>query len=292
METVFLILLGGMTKASIYFLVASGLTLVFGVGKVINFAHGSFYVLAMYVTFTISTLLFGGSSNSFWFALFLTPISLGIIGWLVERFLLRWVYGKEHLIQLLLTFGLVYVFSDVYRLLWGVMPKIVPHAEFLGGSIHIRDVIVPQFNLAVIVCSLLVFTALSKLISSTRFGRLSRAVAADGEMCDILGVNTSSVYTGIFALGCVLAGIGGALATQLGVVHLGMDAHITILAFILVIVGGVGSVKGAAAAAAIVGLVESFGALFLSEFVLVLIYLVMVIVLLVRPFGIFGRPVF
>jgi branched-subunit amino acid ABC-type transport system permease component len=154
------------------------------------------------------------------------------------------------------------------------------------------DVILPQFNLAVIACSAVVFIALSMLISNTRFGRLSRAVAGDGEMCDILGINTFAVYTGIFALGCALAGIGGALATQLGVVHLGMEAHITILAFILVIVGGVGSVKGAAAAAVIVGLVESFGALFLSEFVLVLIYLVMVIVLLVRPFGLFGRPVF
>jgi branched-subunit amino acid ABC-type transport system permease component len=292
MQTVFLILVGGLTKASIYFLVASGLTLVFGVGKVINFAHGSFYVLAMYIAFTIAVQVFGGSPNSFWIALALTPLCLGILGWAVERSLLRRIYGKEHLIQLLLTFGLVYVFTDLYRLVWGVMPKIVPPAEFLGGSISLMHTVIPQFNLVVIACSLLVFFALSCVISGTRFGRLSRAVASDGEMCEILGINTFSVYTGIFSMGCVLAGIGGALATQLGVVHLGMDAHITILAFILVIVGGVGSVKGAAAAAVIVGLVESFGALFLSEIVLVLIYLVMVIVLLVRPYGLFGRPVF
>jgi branched-subunit amino acid ABC-type transport system permease component len=292
MQTVFLILVGGLTKASIYFLVASGLTLVFGVGKVINFAHGSFYVLAMYITFGIAVQVFGGGPNCFWIALALTPVSLGILGWAVERFLLRRIYGKEHLIQLLLTFGLVYVFTDLYRLVWGVMPKIVPPTEFLGGSISLMNTVIPQFNLVVIACSLLIFIALSGVISGTRFGRLSRAVASDGEMCEILGINTFSVYSGIFSMGCVLAGIGGALATQLGVVHLGMDAHITILAFILVIVGGVGSVKGAAAAAVIVGLVESFGALFLSGIVLVLIYLVMVIVLLVRPFGLFGRPVF
>ncbi len=292
METVFLILVGGLTKASIYFLVAAGLTLVFGVGKVINFAHGSFYVLAMYITFSFTAGMLDGSANSFWLALILTPITLGVLGCLIERFLLRHVYGKEHLIQLLLTFGLVYVFSDVYRIFWGVMPKIVPHTEFLGGSIEIMNTIVPQFNLVVIFFSVMVFMGLSALISKTRLGRLSRAVASDGEMCDILGINTFSVYTVVFGLGCVLAGIGGTLSTQLGVVHLGMDAHITILAFILVIVGGVGSVKGAAAAGVIVGLVESFGALFLPEFVLVLIYLVMVTVLLVRPFGIFGRPVF
>ncbi len=292
METIFLILVGGMTKASIYFLVAAGLTLVFGVGKVINFAHGSLYVLAMYVTYSISTGLFGGGPYSFWYALVLTPILLGAFGCIIERFLLRRIYGKEHLVQLLLTYGLVYIFQDIYRLGWGVMPKIVPHTTFMGGSMSIMNVTIPQFNLFVIFCSAAVFLALSLVVSKTSFGRFSRAVAFDEGMCELLGVNTQAVYTGIFALGCFLAGIGGALATQLGVVHLGMSAHITILAFILVIVGGVGSINGAAVAAILVGMTESFGALFLSEFGLVLIYLVMVTVLLWRPFGLFGKPAF
>lgn len=292
METIFLILVGGMTKASIYFLVAAGLTLVFGVGKVINFAHGSLYVLAMYVTYSISTGLFGGGPYSFWYALVLTPILLGAFGCIIERFLLRRIYGKEHLVQLLLTYGLVYIFQDIYRLGWGVMPKIVPHTTFMGGSMSMMNVTIPQFNLFVIFCSAAVFLALSLVVSKTSFGRFSRAVAFDEGMCELLGVNTQAVYTGIFALGCFLAGIGGALATQLGVVHLGMSAHITILAFILVIVGGVGSINGAAVAAVLVGMTESFGALFLSEFGLVLIYLVMVTVLLWRPFGLFGKPAF
>ncbi len=292
MDTLFLILIGGMTKASIYFLVASGLTLVFGVGKVINFAHGSLYVLAMYITYSIAAGLFQGSSGSFWYALVITPLILAVFGAIIERFLLRRIYGKEHLVQLLLTYGLVYIFQDVYRLGWGVMPKIVPRTQFLGGSISILDVTIPQFNLFVIFCSISVYLLLSLVISKTRFGRFSRAVAFDDGMCELLGINTQGVYTAIFALGCMLAGIGGALATQLGVVHLGMSAHITILAFILVIVGGVGSINGAATAAVIVGLTESFGALFLSEFGLVLIYLVMVTVLLWRPFGLFGRPAF
>ena len=292
METIFLILVGGMTKASIYFLVAAGLTLVFGVGKVINFAHGSLYVLAMYVAYSISTGLFGGGPYSFWYALVLTPILLGAFGCIIERFLLRRIYGKEHLVQLLLTYGLVYIFQDIYRLGWGVMPKIVPHTTFMGGSMSMMNVTIPQFNLFVIFCSAAVFVALSLVVSKTSFGRFSRAVAFDEGMCELLGVNTQAVYTGIFALGCFLAGIGGALATQLGVVHLGMSAHITILAFILVIVGGVGSINGAAVAAILVGMTESFGALFLSEFGLVLIYLVMVTVLLWRPFGLFGKPAF
>jgi branched-subunit amino acid ABC-type transport system permease component len=291
METIFLVLVGGLTRASIFFLVASGLTLVFGVGKVINFAHGSFYVLAMYITYSFAAHLFGGSEYAFWFALVLTPISLGLLGCIVERLLIHPIYDKEHLIQLLLTFGLVYIFSDVYRLGWGVMPKIVPRPEFLSGSISIMGTIIPEFNLFIIACAISIFLVLSGLIMKTRLGRLSRAVASDGGMCELLGVNTFNMYTGIFALGCFLAGIGGALATQLGMIQLGLEADATILAFILVIVGGVGSIKGAAAAGLIVGLVEAFGALYLAEFVLVLIYLVMVIVLLVRPFGLFGRPV-
>lgn len=292
MSTVLIILIGGMTKASIFFLIAAGLTLVFGVGKIINFAHGSFYVLAMYITYTFVAQVFGALPYGFWFALILTPLSLAAIGCLVEIILLRRVYGKEHLIQLLLTFGLVYVFQDVYRMGWGVMPKIVPQIEFLGGSIDILGTLMPTFNLFIICCAVLIFFALSGLLGRTQFGRLSRAIASDGDMCELLGVNVNTIYTGIFALGSFLAGIGGVLGSQLSAVNLGMDAHTTILAFIMVIVGGVGSVTGAAVAGIIIGLVEAFGSLFLSQFVLVLIYLVMVIVLLVRPFGLFGKPVF
>lgn len=292
MSTVLIILIGGMTKASIFFLIAAGLTLVFGVGKIINFAHGSFYVLAMYITYTFAADLFGAFPYGFWLALILTPLSLAAIGCLVEFVLLRRVYGKEHLIQLLLTFGLVYVFQDVYRLGWGVMPKIVPHTEFLGGSIDILGTLMPTFNLFVICCAILIFFALAAVLGKTQFGRLSRAIASDGDMCELLGVNVKTIYTGIFALGSFLAGIGGALATQLSAVNLGVDAHTTILAFIMVIVGGVGSMTGAAVAGVVIGLVEAFGSLFLCQFVLVLIYLVMVIVLLVRPFGLFGKPVF
>jgi branched-subunit amino acid ABC-type transport system permease component len=292
MSTVLIIILGGMTKASIFFLIAAGLTLVFGVGKVINFAHGSFYVLAMYMTYSFAADLFGALPYGFWAALILTPVTLAAVGGLVEAVLLRRVYGKEHLIQLLLTFGLVYVFHDIYRMGWGVMPKIVPQIEFMGGSIDILGTLMPTFNLFVIFCAIIIFLALSALLTRTQFGRLSRAIASDGDMCELLGVNVNTIYTGIFSLGAFLAGIGGALATQLSAVNLGMDAHATILAFIMVIVGGVGSVTGAAVASIIVGLVEAFGSLFLSQFILVLIYLVMVVVLLVRPFGLFGKPVF
>jgi branched-chain amino acid transport system permease protein len=141
-------------------------------------------------------------------------------------------------------------------------------------------------------CAALVFFSLWAILGKTRFGMFCRAAASDGQMCEILGVNVLTVFTVIFGVGSFLAGLGGVLATQLSVATLGMDADITVLAFILVIVGGVGSVSGAAVAALIIGLVEAFGALFLENFVLVLIYLVMVIVLLFRPFGLFGKPVF
>ena len=292
MTTFWIILFGGMTRASVYFLIASGLTLVFGVGKVINFAHGSLYVLGMYVTYSVVVDLLKGAQFAFWVGLLLTPLILAGVGMLLEIVLLRRVYGKEHLMQLLLTFGLVYVFSDIYRIGWGVMPKMVPRPELLGVRIEVFDTIIPSFNLFVIGCAAFVYVILDLVLTKTRFGRLSKAVAFDGGMLEILGVNVNRVYTLIFGVGSFLAGLGGCLATQLSTASLGMDAHITILAFILVIVGGVGSVGGAAIAAVIVGLVEAFGALFLPEFVLVLIYLVMVLVLLVRPFGLLGRPAF
>lgn len=292
MSTVLIILIGGLTKASIFFLIAAGLTLVFGVGKIINFAHGSFYVLAMYLTYTFTADLFGGAPYGFWLALILTPLSLAAVGFLVEFILLRRVYGKEHLIQLLLTFGLVFIFQDIYRMGWGVMPKIVPPVDFFGGSVTVLGTLMPTFNLFIIGSAAVVFFILLAVLGNTQFGRLSRAIAFDGDMAELLGVNVNLVFSGIFALGSLLAGLGGALATQLSAVNLGMDTHITILAFIMVIVGGVGSVAGAAAAGIIIGLVEAFGSLFLSQFVLVLIYFVMIIVLLFRPFGLFGKPVF
>jgi branched-chain amino acid transport system permease protein len=175
---------------------------------------------------------------------------------------------------------------------WGVMPKIVPQIDFMGRSIDVLGTLMPTFNLFIICCAALIYFGLAGVLGRTQFGRLSRAIASDGDMCELLGVNVNTIYTGIFALGSFLAGIGGVLATQLSAVQLGLDAHTTILAFIMVIVGGVGSMTGAAVAGIIIGLVEAFGSLFLSQFVLVLIYLVMVIVLLVRPFGLFGKPVF
>jgi branched-subunit amino acid ABC-type transport system permease component len=292
MNTVLLILVGALTKASIYFLVAAGLTLVFGVGQIINFAHGSFYVLAMYLTYTLAVQVFGGGAYSFWPALLLAPIMIGVLGLLIERFLLSRVYGKEHLVQLILTYGLVFIFSDLFKIVWGVYPVIVPHSDFFGGSIAVMQTFVPQFNLVIIAFAILIYFGLTLMISKTSFGRYSRAIATDSSMSQLIGIDTGRVFTLIFGLGCALAAIGGALATQLGVIQLGFDSHITILAFILVIVGGVGSIKGAAAAALLIGFVECIGALFLPDFVLVLIYLVMVTVLLFRPFGLFGRPVF
>jgi len=292
MTTFLIIIVGGLTKAGIYFLIAAGLTLVFGVAKIINFAHGSFYVLGMYLTYSLATYVFGGGSYSFWPALLFAPIVIGIIGLLIEKYLISFIYDKDHLVQLLLTFGLVYIIGDIFKIFWGAIPLIVPRSELFGGSISIYDTFFPQMNLIVILFAILTYIVLTLILSRTSFGRFSRAIATDSGMSQLLGINTGRVFTLIFGIGCALAAMGGALATQLSVIQLGLDTHITILAFILVIVGGVGSIKGAAAAALLIGFVESIGAILLTEFVLVFIYIVMVIVLLWRPYGFFGRPIF
>lgn len=289
MSTILIILIATLTKAGIYFLIAVGLTLVFGVGKIINIAHGSFYVLAMYLTYTFTADLFGTHPQAFWIALILTPISMAVVGCLVEIVLLRRIYGKEHIIQLLLTSGLVYVFQDVYKLGWGVMPRIVPRTEFMGGSIDVFGTLMPTFNLFIVGCAILIYVALATVMAKTQFGRLSRAIAYDGDTCKLLGVKVNTIYTGIFAVGSLLAGIGGTLATQLSSISLGMDSYITVLAFIMVIVGGVGSMTGALVASVVIALVETVGSLYLSNFVLVLVYLVLIIVLLFRPYGLFGK---
>jgi branched-subunit amino acid ABC-type transport system permease component len=292
MDTLLIVVFGGMTRASVYFLIASGLTLVFGVAKVINFAHGSIFVLGMYITYSLVTSVFEANQYGFWFSLLMTPIILGVLGFILEALLLRRAYKKEHLIQLLITFGLVFILSDVYRIGWGVMPQNVPRPDILSGTLFFLNMPFPIYNIFTILFSIFIYYVLVAIVSRTQLGRLSRAVSFDGDMCQLLGINVPKMFSIIFSLGCILAGIGATLSTQLSSVNLGMETHITILAFILVIVGGVGSIKGAALASILIGLVEAFGSLFLAEMVLVLIYLVMVGVLLIRPFGILGRPLF
>lgn len=284
-------IVAGISRGAIFFLLASGLTLVFGIIKVINFAHGSLYLLSMYIFYSLTVTVLSKSLLGFWFNIILAPIIVMILGVVLEIVFLRKLYKEEHLLQLLFTFALVYIISDSIKLIWGVLPKSVSRPQFLSGSISISGGIIPTYNLLVICFAVGIGLGLWAILNKTRFGKIARASASDPETTNSLGVDVNNVFTGIFAIGTFLAALSGALNLPLTSARLGLDAEMIILAFVIVIIGGVGSISGAAFAALVVGFVEAFGIMYVPRFTIVLIYIIMVVMLMTRPFGLFGRAV-
>jgi branched-subunit amino acid ABC-type transport system permease component len=284
-------LFAALTRGSIFFLLASGLTLVFGITKVINFAHGSFYALSMYITYSLTKEILLLSPFAPWLNVILALISVVGLGVVLEVILLRRLYKEEHLMQLLLTFALVYILSDSMKLIWGTIPKSVSPPDFFAGSIRIAGGIVTSYNLFVIAAGIGIGIGLWAILQRSRFGIVARAAASDAETTRALGIDVNAVYTGVFAMGIFLAGVAGTLNLPLSSAALGIDVEMTILAFVIVIIGGVGSVGGAAIAALIVGLVETFGIMYIPRLTIALIYIIMVVMLIVRPFGILGRVI-
>ncbi|MBI4591812.1 MAG: branched-chain amino acid ABC transporter permease [Candidatus Rokubacteria bacterium] len=281
--------LSGLTRAGVLFMLASGLTLIFGVARVINFAHGSLYMVAVYLSYSFLRL-FGPGGMGFWLSLVAVALSLALIGGAIEAGLIRRIYGREHLQQLLLTFALIYIIGDAVKFVWGITPKSVSRPPFLEASIPVPGGSFPVYNLFVIGLAALVGVGLWLMLARTKLGWLIRAVAADIEITEALGVNVPRLLTLVFMVGTLLVGVGGAAAAPLTVGALGMDVEIVILCFIVVIIGGAGSLLGAAVAALLVGLLEAFGILALPQFAVVFIYALMAVVMIVRPWGLFGTP--
>jgi len=279
--------LTGLAEAATLFLVGAGLTLIFGSLRLINVAHGSFY---MYSAFVVTTIL--GASTSelrFWAALVLAPLVIGLVGVVVEVTIMRRLYQREHLSQMLATFGLFYVLADLGLLIWGSSDRTISTPHAIAGSITISGQSFPVYSLIVIVAAVLVGLAMMLLLRATTLGWKIRAAVEDRELLTATGVNVSRVYLFVFAFGAVLAGIAGSLAApQIGISS-GLDQSILIDAFIISVIGGLGSVSGAAVAAVLIGLVDAFGARYLSSLAPISVYVVMIAVLVVRPSGIFGR---
>ena len=273
----------------VLFLIASGLSLIFGVTRVVNFAHGSFYMLAAYLAYTLAAALPLGAA-SFYVAVALAALVVGVLGALVEVGLLRRVYRAPELYQLLLTFALVLVVSDVVKLVWGSENKTGPSAPGLAGAVRIAGQLVPTYDLALIALGPAVAAALWWLFYRTRWGVLIRAATLDREMVALLGVDQARLFTGVFALGCGLAGLAGALQIPRQALTTVMDAAVITEAFVVVVVGGMGSVPGALLAAIVIGVIDAFGVLVLPRASLVLTFVVMAVVLVVRPWGLLGRP--
>lgn len=279
-------LLTGLASASSLFLVASGLSIIFGVTRIVNFAHGAFYMLGAYIAFTLTDRFAG--ALGFWGGLLAAAVAVAILGALFEVLLLRRIYRAPELFQLLATFGATLVVEDVVLLIWGPEDMVGPRAPGLAGAVMVLGKRIPAYDLFLIALGPTVLGLLWLVLHRTRWGVLVRAATEDRDMVAALGVNQKWLFTGVFALGTFLAGLGGALQVPRAAVSHAMDLAVIVEVFVVVVIGGLGSIGGAFVAAIIVGLLNAFGILILPKISLVLVFLVMAIVLVVRPSGLFG----
>ena len=279
----------GLTAAMFLFLIASGLSLIFGVLRVLNFAHGSFYMVGAYLAWQIVRWL-GPTPSSFWWAALGAACAIAVLGGLVERLLLRHLYDKEELYQLLFTYALVLILSDAAKVAWGTQQLSVSRPPALRGGVHVFGTLIPYYNLFILLLGPAIALGFWLVLSRTRTGRFIRAAALDREMLGALGVNVSRLYTGVFILGSFLAGLGGALVTPVKAIVPGMDVEIIVEAFIVVVIGGLGSFWGTFLGSVIYGEVLSFGILIFPRFSIFSVFALMAVVLILRPWGLLGRP--
>jgi len=280
----------GLTAAMFLFLIASGLSLIFGVLRVLNFAHGTFYMLGAYAAFQFMLWL-GPGRGRFWLAALGAAAAVAVLGGLIERFLFRRLYGAEELYQLLFTYALVLVLGDATKMLWGTQQKSVSLPPELDSKpLTLLGATIPYYNLFIILLGPLIALAFWLTLQRTRAGRFIRAAALDRETLGALGVNVDALYTGVFVLASFLGGLGGALISPMRATTPGMDTEIIVEAFVVVVIGGLGSFWGTFFGALIYGQVLSFGILFFPRFSIFAVFALMAAVLIIRPWGLLGRP--
>jgi branched-chain amino acid transport system permease protein len=284
--------LSGLASASSLFIIASGLTLVFGVTRIVNFAHGSFYMLGAYVAVTIVPWLLQieRSPTLFFAGVLISACVVGVLGVLMEILLLRRIYKVPELFQLLATFGVVLMVQDAVLYIWGPLDIAGPRAPGLRHGVMILDQRFPAYELFLIAAGPVVLGLLWLLMHKTRFGILLRAATRDRDMVGALGVNQALLFTGTLFLGAFLAGLGGALQIPRVSASAQMDLSIITEAFVVTVIGGMGSIGGAFLAALLIGQLQAFGVLIFPKITLVLVFLLMAAVLVVKPWGLLGRP--
>lgn len=283
-------LISGLCRAMVLFLMASGLTLVFGVMRVINFAHGSFYMFGAYLAYSV-THLFATTPGSFWIALIVAPVGVGLLGGAVEYVLLRRIYGKEHLLQILLTYALIFIFGDAIKMLWGVELRIVNMPPALAGFVSLAGQEFPVYYFFIIGTGLTVAVGMWLLLKMTTLGKLIRAAAEHRSMVEMLGYNVSGLFTIVFMVATWLGGLAGVVIAPTVRLSTSMDMEIIIECFLVVIIGGLGNVWGALLAALITGELYSLGILVLEKYAMAFLFGLTAVVIILRPSGLLGRGV-
>ncbi|MGH2593112.1 MAG: branched-chain amino acid ABC transporter permease [Anaerolineae bacterium] len=285
MENFITQMLNGLVTGMLLFVMAAGLSLIFGLMDVINLTHGAFYLLGGYIGLTTVRQL-----GDFWLALLVAPLLVGILGLLIEYFFLRRLYGRHrHLEQVLFTFGVALIIIDVSRVTWGAFVEVVPGPALLSGHVTVFNVQFPIYRLSLIGFGLALALALWLLIERTRLGAIVRAGVSDAQMVSGLGIDIHRVFAGVFAFGAALAGLAGVVGAPVFTLYPGLDSEILILALVVVVVGGLGTLKGAFFGSLFIGLADTLGKALLPEFSRFLLFAVMAVVLLIRPSGLFGQ---
>jgi branched-subunit amino acid ABC-type transport system permease component len=269
----------------ILFIVSSGLSLILGVLRIPNVAHGSLYMIGAFMAFTLSKL-FGGGNLGFWMALIGAPCAVALISLAAERGIFQHLYEREHLMLILLTFAFSLVFGDLVKIIWGGEYKSVPVPYMFQGFVPLFGGLpFPLYNIFLLACGPIIAILLWLLVNKTKIGKIARAAAVDMEMVGAVGINVSWVFASVFVIGCSLAGLGGVLVAPTVSVTLGMDHTLIMEAFLIVIMGGLGNIWGALLGALIFGLTQSMGILVWPQFGIIFPYLAVVVVLLFRPTG-------
>jgi branched-subunit amino acid ABC-type transport system permease component len=277
-------LLNSLALAGLLFLVSAGLSLVFGILRVVNFAHGVFYMLGAYFGFTVVAL-----TGWFWPALIVVPPVVGAVGALFEASTMRFIYRRLPIYQLLLTFGVALILEESVHVLYGPTAKGLDPPPLLQGSIALAGAVYPRYRLFLVVLGLAVGTAVWLFLTRTRTGLIIRAVAQNNEMASCLGADVARVRTLVFGAACALAGLGGVAAAPMTTAYLGMGIGVIVDAFVVVVIGGLGSIPGSMVGSLIVGAAQTWGAFYLPETAMVIMYAVMGAVLMFRPWGLFGE---
>lgn len=273
-----------LSQAALLFFLGVGLTLIFGIMRIVNFAHGALYMLGAYVGYTAARI-----TGSFWVALAVAPLVVGGFGLLFEWLVLRRLYGRDGSAFLMVTFGLALVLGEVVRLTWGAAPLQVALPEALSGIVFLLDEPFPVYRLALAGAGILVAVLIWQFLERTRLGLLIRATSQNAEMVHALGVDVDRVRAGVFGIGCGLAALGGVLAAPLVTASLGMAFTVIIDAFVIVIIGGMGSFLGSLIGSLLVAFVQVFGNYYYPDLALAFMYLIMLVVLVLRPGGLLGK---